>query len=211
MDTLIDYMTKNNIFIAAVQETLLRPNTTLQLPSGYSIVRADRPADRGKGRGVAFIIYQSVNLKTHQLSLTIDLNLEQQAIVVNTGSTNITIINLYCPPTSSCSPGYQLSLYFLLQLEDTVILGDINTHHELWFSELPKDTRGGLIASEIEGSTFAMLNEDSATRVTASISSSPDISLANLQSSQGQLGKLLLPLAQVTWPSWSPYSASQSR
>ena len=180
MDTLIDYMTRNNIFIAAVQETLLRPNTTLQLPSGFSIVCADRPADRDKGGGLAFIIHQSVNFKTHQLPLTTDPHHEQQAIVVNTGSTSITIINLYCPPASSCSPGYQLSLDLLLQLEDTVILGDINAHHELWFSELPEDTRRDLIASEIEGSTFTVLSEDSATRVTASTSSSPDFSLASL-------------------------------
>ena len=180
MDTLIDYMTRNNIFIAAVQETLLRPNPTLRLPSGFSIVHADRSADRGKGGGLAFIIHQSVNFKTHQLPLTTDPHLEQQAIVVNTGSTSITIINLYCPPASSCSPGYQLSLDLLLQLEGTVILGGINAHHELWFSELSKDTHWGLIAREIEGSTFAMLNENSATRVTASTSSSPDISLASL-------------------------------
>ena len=180
MDTLIDYITRNNIFIAAVQETLLRPNTTLWLPSGFSIVRADRPADRDKRGGLAFIIHQSVNFKTHQLPLTTDPHLDQQAIVVNTGSMSITIINLYCPPASSCSPGYQLSLDLLLQLEDTVILRDINAHHELWFSELSKDTHGGLIAREIEGSTFAVLNEDSATRVTASTSSSPDISLASL-------------------------------
>ena len=138
MDTLIDYMTRNNIFIAPVQETLLRPNTTLRHPSGFSIVCADRPADRGKGGGVAFIIHQSVNFKTHQLPLMTDPHLELQAIVVNTGSKSITIINLYCPPASSCSPGYQLILHLLLQLEDTVILGDINAHHELWFSELSK-------------------------------------------------------------------------
>ena len=129
---------------------------------------------------MAFIIHQSVNFKTHQLPLTTDPHLKQQAIVVNTGSKSIAIINLYCQPVSSCSPGYQLSLDLLLQLEDTVILGDTNAHHELWFSELSKDTRGGLIASEIEGSIFAVLNEDSVTKVTASTSSSPDISLASL-------------------------------
>ena len=95
MDTLIDYMTRNNIFIAAVQETLLRPNTTLWLPSGFSIVRVDRPADRGKGEGLAFIIHQSVNFKTHQLPLTTDPHLEQHAIVVNTGSR--------ASPSSTCT------------------------------------------------------------------------------------------------------------
>ena len=110
MDTLIDYITRNNIFIATVQETLLRPNTTLRLPSWFFIIRADRPADRGKGGGLAFIVHQSVNFETHQLPLMTDPHLNQHAIVVNTGSTSITIINLYCPPTSSCSLGYQLSL-----------------------------------------------------------------------------------------------------
>ena len=142
MDTLIDYMTRNNIFTAAVQETLLRPNTTLQLPSGFSIVYVDNPAVRGKGGGLAFIIHQSVNFKTQQLPLTIDPHLEQHAIVINTRSMSITIINLYRPPALSCSPGYQLSLDLLPQLEDTIILGKINAHHELWFSELPKDIHG---------------------------------------------------------------------
>ena len=129
MDALIDYMTRNNIFIVKVQETLLRPNTTLRLPSWFSIVRADRPEDRGKGGGLAFIIHQSIHFKTRQLPLTTDPHLGQKAIVVNTGSTSITIINLCYPPASSCSLSYQLSLDLMLQLEDTVILG--HCHQQL--------------------------------------------------------------------------------
>ena len=62
---------------------------------------------------------------------------------------------------------------------DTVILGDIDSHHHLWYSTLAIDTRRDQIAQEMEPSSFAILNEDKPTRITASIISSPGISLAN--------------------------------
>ena len=53
-------MRHHKIPVAAIQETLLTPGSTLAAPAGYTIIRCDRPGDRGKGGGLAFVIHDSV-------------------------------------------------------------------------------------------------------------------------------------------------------
>ena len=178
IDSVVDFMVGNGTSIAAIQETHLRPNTTLRIPSGFSIVRKDRPCNRGKGGGLAFIIKESVFHRVLSLPTPPgDEHLEQQAIEVRLGNSGINIINFYCPPASSCSQGYVLTISHLLNIKDTIIMGDVNAHHQLWHSALTSDTRGDKIAGEIENSCFAAINEDVPTRVTNTSSSSPDITL----------------------------------
>ena len=138
-----DFMARGDISITTIQETHIRPNISLKSPSGYSIIRADRPKERGKGGSLAFLLHQSVQHWVLDLPIPPgDEHVEQQAIKVRTVMTSITIANVYCPPALSCTSGFKLSLQLLLQLEDALILRDINTHRELWNSALPEDSRG---------------------------------------------------------------------
>ena len=95
---MVDFMATNGIEIAAVQETKLRPGSGLKSPPGYSIVRSDRPIERGNGGGLAFIIRGTVNHRVlDPPTPSGDEHLKQQGIELREGSSGITIFNIYCP------------------------------------------------------------------------------------------------------------------
>ena len=85
------------------------------------------------------------------------------------------ISNIYIPPTSSCTGGYQPSLDHLMMTTDTLLLGDFNAHHSSWHSS-STDTRGTNLENTING----ILNWDTPTRLPGNATpSSPDVSLAS--------------------------------
>ena len=95
------------------------------------------------------------------------------------GNTKLIISNIYIPPASSCSNGYQSSIEHLLAPKDSLILGDFNAHHPSWYSG-STDTRGRKMADTINGSDHGILNWDSPTRVPPNAEpSSPDLSLSS--------------------------------
>ena len=59
---------------------------------------------------------------------------------------------------------------------DAIVVGDFNPHDSGWYSGL-SDSRGEALIGAIEGSEFAILNEDFPTRHASNGSSSPDVSL----------------------------------
>lgn len=65
-----------------------------------------------------------------------DIHLEQQGIIVFSGTTQIKLINVYILPESSCTPGYTSSLQHLLELESSVIVGFFNAHHYMGLSNV---------------------------------------------------------------------------
>ena len=137
----------------------------LKSPPGYSIVQENRPACKGKGGGLAFIIKNTVNYSILNTTND-DKHLEVQGIKVTLGETNVNIINTYIPPSSSCDSNYTASISSLLKLEDSIIVADFNAHHSLWHSILQADTRGNIIANEIDDSNQVVLNEKLDTRIT---------------------------------------------
>ena len=91
------------------------------------------------------------------------------------GNTKLIISNIYIPPASSFSKGYQSSIKHLLTTPDTLILGDFNAHHPSWYS-ITTDITG----KRMDGSDYGILNWDSPTRVSPNANpSSPDVSLAS--------------------------------
>ena len=101
------------------------------------------------------------------------------SIKAKLGNTKLIITNVYIPPASCCSNGYQFSIEHLLTTPDTHILGDFNAHHPSWYSR-STDTRGRKMADSINGSDYGILNWDSPTRVPSNAEpSSPDVSLAS--------------------------------
>ena len=108
-----------------------------------------------------------------------DSHLEYMSIIVQTGELELTLTNVYIPPVNSIGAHYHPCITQLLQGESTIIMGDFNAHHPLWFSELPEDNRGTLLVEQIDDSTFSTINDNQSTRVTNNCSSSPDITLAS--------------------------------
>jgi hypothetical protein len=166
------FLDQHNVHVAAIQETKLA--TTSEDPAfpGYSVLRRDRNASGG---GIAFLIKDNVTYQT--VDTPTDGTMESLGIKIFFANSNVTLINVYIPPTSSCPSGYRASLAGLLGLQDAIILGDLNAHDELWFSSL-RDARGNDLSDEIDGSNFVVLNEDTPTRVpTNGPLSSPDVSI----------------------------------
>ena len=87
---------------------------------------------------VAVITYSKHPSSPESLS---DPHLEEPSIKVELGNMKLIISNVYIPPASSCSNGYQSSIEHLLTTPDTLILGYFNAHHWSWYSR-STDTRG---------------------------------------------------------------------
>jgi len=172
-------MARNNIKIAALQETKLRPTHRLQSSSSYNLLRSDR--SRNYGGGLAFIIHRSVNYRPLSFSAHQDEFAEVQGIAVRSGDNEIEILNIYIPPVSACDPGYTPNIQHLLEGDFRIVLGDFNAHHSSWHSSLRNDARGTSISEQIDETDFCPINEPHPTRITPNCSSSPDITLVSSQ------------------------------
>ena len=185
IDELLHYMDKNNIKIAAIQETKLTDKSKPIKTPNYTMIRKDRGKD--KGGGIAFLIQEDIIFNTvpTPVDLENDEHIETMTINIPGKNSNHQIRNVYLPPVSSCSPQYQPKLDHLFDnLQDSardsaLVIGDINAHHESWLTGANSDTRGRLLVNAISDSNFGILNEDFPTRVTDQASTSPDLSLAS--------------------------------
>ncbi len=173
---LSSFLSQHNINIAAIQESKLTPNSKDPQIPGYTTVRQDRNIN--KGGGLLFFIQHSINFKLAKLQLN-DLHVETLGIKIPFNNSELAIVNTYIPPASSCQTGYSPDISTLLNLQETIILGDFNAHHPQWFSD-KTDTRGTQLATEINNSDLAILNTDTPTRLpTSGSASSPDVSLSS--------------------------------
>ena len=169
----------NKVKVAVTQESKLTPKSKNPCIHNYTTVRKDRP--HGHGGGLLIFIHKSVTFSKQPSSAEslYDPHLEELAIEAGIGNTKLIISNIYIPPASSCSNGYQPSIEHLLTTQDSLILGDFNAHHLSWYSG-STDTRGRKMADSINGSDHSILNWDTPMRVPPKAEpSSPDVSLAS--------------------------------
>ena len=174
-------MDKNNIKVAAVQETKLTSKSKHPKAKNYTFLRKDRGRD--KGGGLAFLVHEDINFHEEDIppSLANDPHLETLTINIPGKDGDLKIRNIYIPPQSSCQPGYVPPIDKIFDnLEgNAMILGDVNAHHELWHSEANTDARGNQLADTIADKPFGILNEDQPTRIFNGTSTAPDISIAS--------------------------------
>ena len=173
------FLEKHNVKVAAIQESKLTSMSRNPRIQNFTTVRRDRP--QGQGGGLLIFIHKSINFHQQPQSpeTLSDLHLEELTISAKLGNTELIISNIYIPPTSSCTAGYQPSIDHLMTTPDTLILGDFNAHHSSWHAT-STDTRGKNLADSICNSDFGILNWDTPTRLPSNATpSSPDVSLAS--------------------------------
>ena len=155
-------------------------NAMSRLPRcpAFTIIRKDRK--RNNGGGLAFLVRDTLQFRVFDVPPSPNPTQEQQAIAVKSGDGELKIINVYIPPVSSSPTAFIPSLSHLNHLLECLILGDFNAHHPQWHSEHGDEARGRHLADIIDHSVFAVLNENTATRVSSNgCRTSPDISLAS--------------------------------
>ena len=132
---------RNEVKVAVIQESRLSPKSKNPCIRNYTMVRKDRT--HGPGGGLLIFIHRSITLSKQPSSpeSLSDPHLEELSKKAELGNTKLIIFNVYIPPASSCSNGYQSSIEHLLTTPDTLILGDFTAHHRSWYSRLT-DTRG---------------------------------------------------------------------
>ena len=185
-------MKDHKILICALQETKLKHSSKPLQFKNYTFIRKDRPAQDGGG-GVAFLIHNSVSyteVNTRQFFLQ-DNTIEHIGIKVKIDEHDLTLLNLYIPPCTSCPADHEVDLQPLLSADyhtDVIVMGDVNGHHESWFSisnDNRATNRGNKISEAIDSSPLTLLNRDLPTRVpTGQNPSSPDITLISSHISQ---------------------------
>ncbi len=144
------------------------------------MVREDRGSD--KGGGLAFLIHESIHFQTvpNPPALDRDPHIEAQTVKIPGKDCNLTIINVYIPPASSCQNQYTPAIKQLLDDMNTtsLVIGYVNAHHRSWYTDGNEDSRGKLIIETIEGTNIGYINEDLPTRVANGSSTAPDLGLA---------------------------------
>ena len=161
--------------VAVIQESKLSLKSKNPCIWNYTTVRKDRP--HGHGTGLLVFIHESIPFSKQPSSTEAlsDPHLEKFTIKADIGNTKLIISNIYIPPATSCSNGYQSSIENLLTTPDTFILGDFNAHHPSWYSR-STDTRGNKMDDSTNGSDYGILNLDNPTRVPPNAEpSSPDV------------------------------------
>ena len=139
--------------LAVIQESKLSSKSKNPCIRNYTTVRKDRL--HGHGGGLLVFIHESIPFSKRPSSpeALCDPHLEEVTIKADIGNMKLIIYNIYIPPASSCSNGYQSSIVHLLTTPDTLILGNLNAHHLSWYSR-STDTRGKRMDNSINGSDW---------------------------------------------------------
>ena len=181
-DDLLHYLGKNNIPVAALQETKLSDRSKLSKLPNYTLVRKDRT---NKGGGLAFMVHKDLNFNVEPTPAILEQDEFLESITIKIPGINkedLYIRNIYIPPQSSCNtPNYVPPLEHIYDGlgKNSYIIGDFNAHNELWYSESNPDQRGRHLVNTIAGKEFGIINEDLPTRIANGTSTAPDISIAS--------------------------------
>ncbi|GFY62038.1 putative RNA-directed DNA polymerase from transposon X-element [Trichonephila inaurata madagascariensis] len=111
--------------VIALQETMLRPCHSLNLPN-YKTYRTDRLTHRGGGMAILIknsIPHHILDIKTHSIENT-TLNIE--------GDRNITISSIYRPPRSPAPTLISDLLKIFRNRPECIVVGDFNAKHGTW-------------------------------------------------------------------------------
>ena len=183
---LAHFLQTRGILVACLQESKLSEVSTFTDFPNYQTLRRDRPGDRGGG-GLISLIHHSISfthLPTDHL-FPGDHIIEHQGFTITENQASLNVYNIYIPPQSCCPSGYRPNLERLFDTrdDDTLIVGDFNAHHNMWYSRTEDDqaaARGAAFAEALDASNLVVLNLDLPTRLpNRGPSSSPDLTIAS--------------------------------
>ena len=164
--------------MAVFQESKLTLNYRTPNIQNFTTVRKDY--HQGQGGDLLTLIHKSINFSQRPDSPdTLAYPHLEEDYYSQSGKHRLEHYQVYIPPASSCTGGYNPSLDHLMTT-DTIILGDFNAHHSSWYSS-STESRVTMLESMVSGTNFGILNWDSPTRLlgNANPSSPPDVSLAS--------------------------------
>ena len=127
-----EVLERHKVKVAVIQESKLTLNSRMPNIQNFTTVRKDR--HQGQGGGLLTLIHDSINFSRMPDSpdTLADPHLEELTITAKLGNTDVIITNIYIPPASFCTGGYNPSLDHLRMTMDTLILEDFNAHHSSW-------------------------------------------------------------------------------
>ena len=148
----------NEIDIMSLNETHLNSSHVITIPN-YNIIRLDR--QRRWGGGVCLIVRDTIDFNQIHLD---ELN-EEEAIIlefptISTDHDRLIIMSYYSPPDKLINKHLIEKLFKLS--ENTLIIGDLNAHHEQWFSNKP-NKKGKIITDLMNSLDLVLLNTNEPT------------------------------------------------
>ncbi|GFY47187.1 RNA-directed DNA polymerase from mobile element jockey [Trichonephila inaurata madagascariensis] len=132
-----DFVSEHDPDIIALQETMLQPCHSLNLPN-YKTYRTDRLTHRGGGTAILIKIsipHHILDIKTHCVENT-TINIE--------GDRNITISSIYRPPRSPAPTLISDLLKIFRNRPECIAVGDYNAKHSTW-NHHPRSNPAGTI------------------------------------------------------------------
>ena len=151
-----DRLNAENIDVCAIQETKMKQDDLSPTIKGY------RPAGRNdrigkKFGGVMFYVKDSLNFDPGQKSA--HAGTESSTIRVKLSRAKwINISTVYTPPANSNNKAVFAPQHIPVN-DNSLILGDLNGHDELWDALQPPDARGEDVAKWIFDNNLAVVND----------------------------------------------------
>ena len=158
IDQLKNYLATSRIDIMSINETWLKPTTTLAIDN-YRIVRNDRL--QTGGGGVCLITHNSICFST--ISIPGSIGTESVTVRLHDcirGKKDLIITSFYNPPNNNINPVFLKSV--LDQDDHVLILGDLNAHHPAWLSDKTNNS-GDKIYELLSENKIVMLNNEEPT------------------------------------------------
>ena len=108
-------MGRNKVKVAVIQESMISSKSQNPCIRNYTTVREDRP--NGYCGGLLIVIHRLITFSKQPSSpeALSDPHLEELTIKADIGNTKLIISNIYIPPASSCSNGYQPLIEHILR------------------------------------------------------------------------------------------------
>ena len=146
-----------NPTIICIQETHWKPPDPYSFDFyPYTLHRQDYDGPGIRRGGVAMYIKHNIPHK----NITLQTQLEIQAIEIYLDQTTITIINCYLPPDREQDYHFTNELKNVFNTIHTPIIlcGDFNAHHTLWDTNTTQDRRGTLLHDIVHEHNLVCLN-----------------------------------------------------
>ena len=158
LDQLKHYLATSRIDIMSINETWLKPTSTIAIDN-YRIVRNDRL--HSGGGGVCLIIHNSICFST--ISIPGSIGTESVTVRLHDcirGKKDLIITTIYNPPLNNINSAFFNSV--LDQEDHVLILGDLNAHHSAWHSDKTNNS-GQTIYELLNENKIVMLNNEEPT------------------------------------------------